>query len=352
MSRASRTSGVFPTRSRIESATSIAWATCPSAVACRVDATRARPPHSALAPRRGRPARARPPTPAPSPHAAASSAGSACRSTAAACTHAPVATSSGASGTTTGRPLRSARNCAVRARAAAAADEEQTAVGGDARRGERVEAVEQTAHDPFERGARQLFARDVGAQSGDRCPSRAGGPARARRRSTARARAHRSPGGAASASASSRRGRRRAGARSRRSPSSRSACTRAGGSGPVASANPATAPEASAVGVSLTAKTVPDVPIDTTTSPAPQPDAERGRHVVAGPGGDHRGPSELLRGARRGRAGRAPSGAAPSSRCRDRRSRADPRGNDSRAALKYPVPDASPRSVTNSPESR
>src|SRR4029077_13189675 len=40
---------------------------------------------------------------------------------------------------------------------------------------------------------------------------------------------------------------------------------------PVASAKDATAPVASAVGASLTAKTVPDVPIDTTTSPAPRP---------------------------------------------------------------------------------
>src|SRR3990170_4217851 len=44
---------------------------------------------------------------------------------------------------------------------------------------------------------------------------------------------------------------------------------------PVASAKPATAPDGSAMGRSVTAKTVPDVPIETTTSPgaAPRPSA-------------------------------------------------------------------------------
>src|SRR3990170_7571076 len=44
---------------------------------------------------------------------------------------------------------------------------------------------------------------------------------------------------------------------------------------PVASAKPATAPDGSAMGRSATAKTVPDVPIETTTSPgaAPRPSA-------------------------------------------------------------------------------
>ena len=51
---------------------------------------------------------------------------------------------------------------------------------------------------------------------------------------------------------------------------------------PVASANPATAPVGSAVGVSLTAYTVPDVPSEIATSPGRSPSAERGGHVVAG----------------------------------------------------------------------
>ncbi len=40
---------------------------------------------------------------------------------------------------------------------------------------------------------------------------------------------------------------------------------------PVASANPATAPVVSAAGTFVTAYAVPDVPIETTTSPSPTP---------------------------------------------------------------------------------
>ena len=49
----------------------------------------------------------------------------------------------------------------------------------------------------------------------------------------------------------------------------------------MASAKPATMPLGSVVGSSLTAYTVPDVPIDTTTSRERKPDAERAGHVVA-----------------------------------------------------------------------
>ena len=72
----------------------------------------------------------------------------------------------------------------------------------------------------------------------------------------------------------------------------------------MASANPATMPDGSAVGASLTEYTVPDVPIDTATSPGPQPDAERAGHVVAGARADDR-PAPLARRPRRDRAPRA-----------------------------------------------
>ena len=95
---------------------------------------------------------------------------------------------------------------------------------------------------------------------------------------------------------------------------------------PVASAKPATVPEASAIGASVTAKTVPLVPIDTTTSPDARVEAERGRRVVARPGADERCRSGVRpaasRGAeharedrvvpeRRARAGRGRSPSAP-----------------------------------------
>jgi hypothetical protein len=51
---------------------------------------------------------------------------------------------------------------------------------------------------------------------------------------------------------------------------------------PVASANPATVPEASAAGVAATLNTVPEVPIETMTSPSTAPTPERGGRVVAG----------------------------------------------------------------------
>ena len=49
----------------------------------------------------------------------------------------------------------------------------------------------------------------------------------------------------------------------------------------MASAKPATAPLASAAGPSATLNTVPDVPMETITSPAPRADAERRGGVVA-----------------------------------------------------------------------
>ena len=59
---------------------------------------------------------------------------------------------------------------------------------------------------------------------------------------------------------------------------------------PVASAKPATAPVASAVGRSLIVYTVPDVPIETATSPGRSPTPERGGHVVARARGDDGAP--------------------------------------------------------------
>ena len=52
----------------------------------------------------------------------------------------------------------------------------------------------------------------------------------------------------------------------------------------MASANPATMPVPSALGRSLTQNAVPLVPRLSTRSPGPQPQTERGRHVVAGAG--------------------------------------------------------------------
>ncbi len=53
----------------------------------------------------------------------------------------------------------------------------------------------------------------------------------------------------------------------------------------MAEANPATVPEASAVGVALTAHTTPDVPIEMITSPAraPTPSAEAALSPLPGP---------------------------------------------------------------------
>ena len=56
----------------------------------------------------------------------------------------------------------------------------------------------------------------------------------------------------------------------------------------MASAKPATAPDASRVGVPATAKTVPDVPSEIATSPSCSPSPSGGAHVVAGAGTDDR----------------------------------------------------------------
>ena len=55
---------------------------------------------------------------------------------------------------------------AVGDRSGAAADEQQAPIVGTRRAGvERVEPVEQAAHDPFERGPGQRLSRDVGADA-------------------------------------------------------------------------------------------------------------------------------------------------------------------------------------------
>ncbi len=60
---------------------------------------------------------------------------------------------------------------------------------------------------------------------------------------------------------------------------------------PVASANPAIAPVASAVGVSLTAKTVPEVPTEITTSPAAAPRPSAAAALSPAPGPSRIGPA-------------------------------------------------------------
>ena len=57
---------------------------------------------------------------------------------------------------------------------------------------------------------------------------------------------------------------------------------------PVASAKPHTLPVGSATGSRATVNTVPEVPSDTATSPGLEREPQRGRHVVAGAGGDDR----------------------------------------------------------------
>ncbi len=112
----------------------------------------------------------------------------------------------------------------------------------------------------------------------------------------------------------------------------------------MASANPATMPLGSAAGTEATAETTPEVPIDTTTSPAaaPRPSAAAMLSPVPGPSTApapnpwagagtpaSAGPST------RGRAASCPSAAVRMSR------RYSPVAGE-----KYPVPEASPRSVT------
>ena len=325
--RRSRTSGVLPTRSRIESAKSIGVATSVGGHGSTVAAYAAsRPRRSARGSRRGRRrGRARSSRRAPRSHVARDRrpASRPC-STAAACTHAPAATCSVASGTTTGRPREvgerpaGTRPSARRRRRARCRPSVSTPA-----RVERVEAVEQPAHDAFERGARRVCSRVV-----VRCAARRSCPVASGRFGV------RSPSKYGHDDDAARAGRR--GERERVEPArGRRRASRAiasvtfvalsvhtsGRKRPVASAKPATAPVASAVGVSLTAKTVPDVPSEIATSPGASPSAERGGHVVAGAGRDDR--VGRTRGRARGSVGRARAAAAATSRRRRRRSRAD-----------------------------
>ncbi len=312
--RFNRTSGVLPTRSRIEAAyvhhaadaTRVTRATLPAGRGIRgadrvaVDGRRVR--------------RLRP---EPSFHAAATSSAAAACSTAAACTHAPVATCSVASGTVTGAagevgehlPVRGASG---RRRRRARCDRRCRPRRRRARRGRRADRTRRLRTRP----ARAARGSTSGTQPGDR-PRRVGPVRRAltvevgHDDDAARAR-----GAVERQRVETRRGRRRGAARPRRSPWSRSACTRAAGSARSRPRNPATAPDASAVGVSLTANTVPDVPIEIATSPGARPTPSAAAMLSPVPGRDDRvdrtRTGDLASAIADPRQTRAPSRASPS----------------------------------------
>ena len=265
--RCSRTSGVLPTRSRIESATSIARLHAGRREACRRRYPWP-PPRSAPGSRRGRRLRLDRRARARAPSAVATSGGARPCSTAAACTHAPAATCSRRVGhdARAGRRGRRARAgtrpTARRRRRAASRPLGVDAGRARARRGRRADRTRRPRTRRARAASRVTSERSpaivpvASGRFGVRSPSKYGTsvtpPA---------------PGGAASASASS---------PAWSTPSSRAIASvtfvafsvhTSGRKRPVASANPATAPVASAVGVSLTAKTVPDVPIEIATSP-------------------------------------------------------------------------------------
>ena len=145
--------------------------------------------------------------------------------------HAPAATCSGSSGTTTGSPERSASTRWYASRLRSAAHEHDIAVGADAGLGQCVETVEQAAHDSLDRGA-CASTRASSPSAGRRThPTLPAGSGCARRRSRARARRHPRPAAPRAPTHRGRRGRRPTSPRRRRSPSSRSTCTRGAGNG-------------------------------------------------------------------------------------------------------------------------
>ena len=80
---------------------------------------------------------------------------------------------------------------------------------------------------------------------------------------------------------------------------------------PVASANPATAPVVSAAGTLVTAYAVPDVPIETTTSPSPTPRPSAAPMLSPVPG-DSAAPPEVCPTISAGAASRGVSTGRPS----------------------------------------
>jgi hypothetical protein len=110
---------------------------------------------------------------------------------------------------------------------------------------------------------------------------------------------------------------------------------------PVASAKPATAPEASAAGTAVTANAVPEVPIDTATSPGRRPSPSAAPMLSPVPAATT-APHAVSPTASAGRATLGSSAAWPSA--------ADTTSGSHcpAASEKYPVPEASPRSVTMS----
>ena len=139
--------------------------------------------------RRGRPwlrparGRARRSSHSWSPHDAATSVGSCCRSTAAAWMQAPVATASSSAGTVDHPAGEVGQHLPVRGRAGAAAGEQQAPVGRR-RRAQRVVGVQQPAGHALERRPRQLGAADVRRAARRARPRRPAGSGCARRPGT------------------------------------------------------------------------------------------------------------------------------------------------------------------------
>ena len=82
----------------------------------------------------------------------------------------------------------------------------------------------------------------------------------------------------------------------------------------MASAKPATVPVASAAGTAETLNTVPDVPIETMTSPSTAPSPSAAAALSPAPGAERR-PGPLARPSLVDRAPRGRCGTWPSARC-------------------------------------
>ena len=207
-------------------------------------------------------------------------------STHAACRAAPSATYSPGGGTTTGRPRTAGAIRRSRVRAGAAADQQHPLRPG-ALRDQGVEAVGQPAQQPLDRGAGQVSPGSRSPAAARAAPRwRPAGSASARPRGTARGRARPRPRGrpgrAATSSAWSDAEHPRGGVEH---PGGVERAHQRAGTGRWRRRSPATIPDGSAAGTSATANTVPEVPIETTTSPgsAPTPSAAAMLSPVPGP---------------------------------------------------------------------